>query len=125
MFRLTDNNGWVLGKPGTRAKMLKEAAKYDADYGPVWLEEFDCTGTLSSEMYWQGKPAPTAAKFAAMIAAIPNEKLRMNVEGSALDNAHDTMREQGMSDEGVAFWDIAISTAALILDDPHSYYPDL
>jgi hypothetical protein len=68
----------------------------------------------------------TSRKFYAMLAAIESEELRVRVEDSAIANAGDTMIEQGRKGhDGPDFWEMAISTARMILDCPKDYYPEL
>ncbi len=50
LYRLTDNNGWLVCEPGSRAKMVAAAKRLDADFGPVWLEGYDPDGTLNWSM---------------------------------------------------------------------------
>jgi hypothetical protein len=81
------------------------------------------------------KHANTEAGFYKLIEAIEIEQLRLNVADSALTNASDTMIECGYTptnshyapwgDKQAEFWEMAISTAEMILDDPKAYYPEL
>jgi len=81
------------------------------------------------------KHTNTSSGFKALMAAVENETLRDYVADSALTNATDTMMERGYrpntnylacwGDKQEEFWEMAIATAEMILDDPKAYYPEL
>jgi hypothetical protein len=65
--------------------------------------------------------------FYNLLNSVPNATLRDRVADSALTNASDTMLERGRTDTHYTseFWEMAITTARMVLDCPQDYYPEL